>query len=83
MLFTGNMMGMMMGNMNQKKKMEMMEEMMPKMMGGMKTEDMMGMMHKAMPKMMENCMASMSKEERKEMLTLCRGMLDKMEKKFL
>lgn len=83
MLFMENMMGMMMGNMNQKKKMEMMEEMMPKMMGEMKTEDMMGMMHKTMPKMMANCFSSMKKSERREMLTFCRGMLDKVEKKFL
>lgn len=104
MSFMENMMGMMMGNMSQKKKMKMMEEMMPKMMEGIKPEDMMGMMQKMMPKMMEslgegkamtetmhkmmpnmmnNCFSSMNESERREMLTFCRGMLDKMEKKYL
>ncbi len=36
-----------------------------------------------MPKMMENKLSRMSEDNRKEMLTECRGMLDKMEEKFL
>ena len=38
--------------------------------------------HEYMPIMMEDCMSEMSEEERKNVLGFCRGMLDKVEKKF-
>ncbi len=52
--------------------MEMMKDMSP--------EQMMGMMHEVMPKMMESCFAKMSAEERASTLSMCRSMLDNLEK---
>jgi hypothetical protein len=33
--------------------------------------------------MIEACMKSMKEDERREMLSFCRGMLDRMEKRFV
>ncbi len=49
----------------------------------MNPEEMMKNMHKMMPEMMDNCMSSFGEEDRKNMLTFCRGMLDDMEEKHL
>jgi hypothetical protein len=38
--------------------------------------------HEFMPARMEDCMSDMGDEDRKNLLGFCRGMLDKMEKKF-
>ncbi len=41
------------------------------------------MMEDHMPKMMDSCFAQMSPERRAFMLTHCRGMLDRMEEKYV
>ncbi len=74
------MMPKMMEDMNPEDMMTMMPTMMESMGGG---KTMMRSMHKMMPEMMHHCFSSMKKAEGKEMLTFCRGMLDKMEKKYL
>ncbi len=70
----------MMKDMSPEDMMGMMHEMMPKMMEN--CSDFMSMMHEEMPKMMENCFGKMSAEERASMLSMCRGMLDDLEKKM-
>jgi hypothetical protein len=50
--------------------------------GGAESNDMMDAMHEVAPKM-ETCMKSMKKDERREMLSFCRGMLDSLEKRFI
>jgi hypothetical protein len=78
------MMPKMMEDMEPEDMMAMMQNMMPKMMESMgEGKTMMKGMHKMMPKMMNHCFSSMKKTEVKKMLTFCRGMLDKMEKKHL
>ncbi len=52
------------------------------MMKGMSSEDLMGMMHEEMPKIMKSCFGKMSEEERVSMLSMCRGMLDDLEKEM-
>ena len=44
---------------------------------------MMETMHEMMPQMMENCLTSMSEEERQKMFTFCHKMLGEMEERFL
>ena len=51
-------------------------------MGGEDSKEKAENIHEFMPAMMEDCMSGMDEEERKNMLSFCRGMLDKMEKKF-
>ncbi len=41
------------------------------------------MMENVMPKMMDSCFAQMDPERREFMLTHCRGMLDRMEEKYV
>lgn len=82
-LMMKKMMGAMTSNMSAEKKMEMMEEMMPKMMAGMKPGDMASHMHRMMPKMMEHCLGPMNLEERKDMVSVCRDMVDEMEEKYV
>ncbi len=41
------------------------------------------MMENVMPKMMDSCFAQMDPERRKFMLTHCRGMLDRVEEKYV
>ncbi len=77
------MMPKMMEDMKPEDMMEMMHEVMPQMMGKMDPKKMMEGMHDMMPKMMENCMTSMSKEERKEMLNFCSTMIEEMKEKFV
>jgi hypothetical protein len=80
------MMPKMMEGMTSEDIMGMMETMMPKMMeyfmGGEDSKEKAENIHEFMPAMMEDCMSEMDEEERKNMLSFCRGMLDKMEKKF-
>ena len=57
--------------------------MMKSFMKKMSSGDMMETMHDMMPKMMENCLSSMSREERRKMFTFCHDMLKEMEDKFL
>ena len=66
--------------------MRMMGEMMPKMMeyfmGGEDSKEKAENIHEFMSAMMEDCMSGMDEKERKNMLSFCRGILDKMEQKF-
>jgi len=81
-----SMMPKMMEGMTPDDMMGMMGSMMPKMMeyfmGGEDSKEKAENIHEFMPAMMEDCMSGMDEEERKNMLSFCRGMLDKMEKKF-
>ena len=65
----------------------MMTTMMPEMMDGMFSrmapEDMGSMMHEVMPQMMDGCFGRMDIDQRKNMLTMCRAMLDGVEQKYL
>ena len=61
----------------------MMPVMMESFSGGAQSKDMMEAMHEVAPKMMETCMESMKNDERREMLSFCRGMLDSLEKRFI
>lgn len=81
------MMSHMLASMNPKDVMNLMSGMMPKMMNelsrSMSPDAMVSMMHEMVPKMMEACFSNMSVEQKQGMLTMCRGMLDEMEKKSL
>ncbi len=70
----------MMKDMSPEDMMGMMHEMMPKMMGH--CSEFMSMMHEEMPKMMESCFRKMSADERASMLSMCRSMLNDLEKKM-
>ncbi len=50
---------------------------------GAESGEMIDTMHEVVPKMMEACMKSMKEDERREMLSFCRGMLDPMENRFV
>jgi hypothetical protein len=59
-----------------------MDRMMERWMKGQNPQQRQDMMDNMMPKMMENCLTSMSREERQQMLSFCHEMLGEMEKKF-
>lgn len=81
-----NMMPKMMEGMAPEELMGMMQGMMPKMMeffmGGGDSKEKMEGIHEFMPAMMEDCLSRMNEDDRKNMFTFCRGMLDEMEIKF-
>ncbi|MFQ5712207.1 MAG: hypothetical protein ACE5GD_10590 [Candidatus Geothermarchaeales archaeon] len=83
----GKMMPLMLQNLDPEDMRRMMTSTMPEMMdecfSRMSGEDMNRMMHEMMPKMMEECFSKMSPEQRKDMMRMCRTMLDKIEEKFL
>ncbi len=81
--FQQRMMNMMMGRKSPEDMSKMMGEMMPQMMEGMKPEDMTAMMHEVMPNMMDSCFSEMNIGQRREMLKMCREMLDKIENKYM
>lgn len=68
----------MMKGMSPEDMMGMMQEMMPKMMED--CSQFMGMMHEEMPNIMKSCFSKMNEEEQASMLSMCRGMLDDLEK---
>lgn len=76
----------MMKGMSVEDMMSMMGEMMPKMMDqcaqSMSGAQMGEAMHEMVPKMMESCFAKMDPEQRASMFSMCRTMLDDMEKRF-
>lgn len=49
-------------------------------MKGLSPKDRMSMMHEEMQKMMASCFATMSDQERASTLSMCRNMLDDLEK---
>ena len=51
-------------------------------MGSMQSGEMKQMMHETMPRMMRECFGHMEAEDRKETLTMCRSMLDGIEREF-
>ncbi|OGD54152.1 hypothetical protein A3K80_02310 [Candidatus Bathyarchaeota archaeon RBG_13_38_9] len=61
----------------------MMEKMMEKFFEDMTIKEKQKLIEKMMPKMMENCLSSMSREERTRMFTFCNTMLKEMEDEFL
>ena len=62
---------------------KMMGEMMPQMMSKMGHEEIERMMLDMMPSMMDTCFSEMDRERRQFILTHCRGMLDKVEEKYM
>jgi len=62
-------------------KMEMMQSMMEQFFGGMDGKEISSVMKDMMPKMMEFCFSKMDTEQRTEMLSMCRNMVEEMETK--
>lgn len=60
-----------------------MPKMMEEMFSNMDPEKMQSMMAEMMPQMMEQCFSKMDAEQRKGMLSMCRQMLDQIEKKYM
>jgi len=67
--------------------MKMISTMMPRMMDycftDMSPDEMISTIHEMVPKMMESCFSKMSVEQRKSMLSMCRGILDDIEKRYI
>ncbi len=70
----------MMNDMPPEDLMGMMRDMMPKMMEH--CSEFVGMMHEEMPKIMKSCFGKMDADQRASMLSMCRGMLDDLEKQL-
>ena len=68
----------MMKGMSPEDMMGMMHEMMPKMME--RCSDFMSMMHEEMPKIMRSCFGKMDAEQRASTLSMCRSVLNDLEK---
>ncbi len=62
--------------------MEWMGRMMERSFTSMSPEEMTSTMHEIVPRMMESCFSQMNAEQRKGMLSMCRGILDDIEKKY-
>ena len=62
--------------------MDTMSRMMDQGFASMSPEEMASTMHEVVPKMMESCFSKMDVEQRKGMLSMCRGILDDMEKRY-
>ncbi len=81
--FQQRMMKMMMGRKSPEDMSKMMSEMMPQMMEKMGSGEIERLMLDMMPSMMDTCFSEMDRERRQFILTHCRGMLDKVEEKYM